>query len=88
MGRFGNFYLNRQFQQRTFVLQEGSKEEDPSRGRKRGRYDDKSRPSRRHSEDDRARDSSRGREKKRGYSATVTALTDSSLTPWTLRSRP
>ena len=75
MGRFGPYYLNRQFQQRDFVSRDEPTGEEPSRGRKRGRYDDKSRPSQQHSEGDRARDSSRGYETKKGCSATVEKLT-------------
>ena len=73
IGRFGPYYLNRQFQQRDFVSKERPAEED-SRGRKRDRYSDRERPSRRHSEGDRAR-SSKDYETKRGYSATVEKLT-------------
>ena len=73
MGRFGPYYLNRQFQQRDFVSKERPAEDD-ARGRKRDRHSDRERPSRRHSEGDRAR-SSKGYETKRGYSATVEKLT-------------
>jgi len=74
LGRFGPYYLNRQFQQRDFVSKERPAEDD-ARGRKRDRHSDKERPSRRHSEGDRARSSSKGYETKRGYSATVEKLT-------------
>ena len=74
LGRFGPYYLNRQFQQRDFVSKERPAEED-ARGRKRDRHSDRERPSRRHSEGDRARSSSKGYETKRGYSATVEKLT-------------
>ena len=73
LGRFGPYYLNRQFQQRDFVSKERPAEGE-SRGRKRDRYSDRERPSRRHSEGDRAR-SSKDYDTKRGYSATVEKLT-------------
>ena len=78
--RFGDFYLNKQWQLRPFVSKNGPSE-DPPRGRKKARFDERDRPSRRPSEDARSRKG----DNPKGYSASMVAEVSAQVTKTVLQ---
>ena len=80
--RFGDFYLNKQWQLRPFVSKNGPSE-DPPRGRKKARFEERDKPSRRPSEDARSRKEDKRSPK--GYSDSMVAEVSAQVTKTVLQ---